>query len=87
MTPLLFALVVDQIDDGLAAVEVDGHEIVYLSVELLPPDVREGDRLTLLVDPQRTPAGAHRPGPTRIPRARNPHEPVQESSHVRQPPG
>lgn len=44
-----FVLVVDQIDGGVAAVEVDGEEVAHVPVSLLPADVSEGDRLVVRV--------------------------------------
>lgn len=42
---LLVVLVVDRIEGGVAAVELEDLSIVHLPVALLPQGVREGDRL------------------------------------------
>jgi len=39
--------IVDQIDGGIAAVELRDLEVVYVPVESLPSGVREGDRVRL----------------------------------------
>jgi hypothetical protein len=39
--------VVDQIDAGIAAVELPDRSIVYVGVAALPAGVREGDRVRL----------------------------------------
>lgn len=37
--------VVDQIDGGVALVELDGEELALVGLSCLPPRVREGERL------------------------------------------
>jgi len=44
---LLLILVVDRIEGGVAAVELADATIVHLPVEVLPPGVREGERVVV----------------------------------------
>jgi hypothetical protein len=45
--------VIDQIENGVASVEINGRNIVTIPVEVLPKGVREGDvlRVTISQDP------------------------------------
>ena len=45
--------VIDQIENGVAAVEVDGNHVVTVPVAILPAGVKEGDvlRVTMSQDP------------------------------------
>lgn len=42
---------VDRIEEGRAALEVDGRELVNLPLWMLPPGVREGDVLRVGIEP------------------------------------
>ena len=46
--------VIDQIENGVAAVEINGGNVVTMPVEVLPKGIREGDvlRVTILQDPE-----------------------------------
>jgi hypothetical protein len=46
----LRAGVIDQIDAGIAAIELQDRSIVHVSVELLPTGAREGDRVRFRLD-------------------------------------
>lgn len=75
---VIYLLVVDQIDDGLAAVEVNGRATAWLSVDLLPAGVREGDRLSLHVAPIPPFAEAMAPRPDAHSARLEPAQSVQE---------
>jgi hypothetical protein len=46
--------VIDQIENGVAAVEINGDNVVTMPVEVLPKGIREGDvlRVAILQDPE-----------------------------------
>jgi len=45
--------VIDQIENGVASVEINGNNVVTIPLEVLPKGVREGDvlRVTISQDP------------------------------------
>jgi DUF3006 family protein len=45
--------VIDQIENGVAAVEINGDNVLTIPIEVLPKGVREGDvlRVTIAQDP------------------------------------
>ena len=52
--------VVDQIDGGIAAVELPDLTIVYFPIETLPSGIREGDRVRVHVEAPNPDAGRGR---------------------------
>lgn len=58
---LLVVLIVDRVEGGVAAVELRDLSIVHLPVALLPPGVREGDRLAVRARRIGGARGARRP--------------------------
>ncbi len=61
---LVFVVIVDQMDGDIASVEVDGRSTAFVSLDLLPPDVREGDQLVFRIDRRPTPTAALKPRKT-----------------------